>query len=125
MTITSAILENAGYRQYNRSGTHVAGRDGFVALWQKRITDELGIRYFVNFTEWDFSYLLKKPVARSMWANVQFNLKDDAVSDVSHSIANYSLEEVEGFFEKMWVEFGFEYYDGPPRATQSLEAKPI
>jgi hypothetical protein len=114
--VTAEGLEKAGYRRFDQKGSTRAGEGGFVALWQKRIEDDLGTRYFVNFTEYDLTPFTG---CHSFHADVQFNFTNGGFSNVTHSVNKQTIEDVEDYFNLIWETIGMGYYEGGPEYPEA------
>lgn len=123
--ITAEGLAKAGYRPFEDHAPRLKG-NGCTCLWQKKIEDGNGVRYFINVYEWHLDKIIPNypgPVP-SFAPEVQFtvNAKGD-VSDVGCGGRDTTIEVVEAYFDRMWRSMGFGYselepsYSGEPAAS--------
>ena len=99
------ILENSGYKRYKDYLRHA------YCLYQKRITDSKGIKYFIN-------YLLYRDEKENITFEVdlQFEL-DDCTMNIT--LFNFKIEEliypaveaIEEKVEDVWQKLGAKYYE--------------
>lgn len=107
-------LKAAGYTRSNRKGAQSAGQGSFFALWQKRIEDEAGTRYFVNFTEYNPGFYSLTEVPHVFEAEVHFRFTNGGFSNVTHSVDRQAIEDIEDYFEEIWTHMGLGYAEGGP-----------
>ena len=98
MKLTFEAPEEAGYKKYPANGYKNAD-----SLFQKRIDDEIGKKYFIDILCYDFRKFAHPNTDFSFEPHVQFREgSGDAVDVVLLLNEEKSLEEVEEFFDKMW-----------------------
>ena len=99
---TSGALLAAGYREHPPSFPH----KGAAAFFQKAVRRETGEkRYFINVDMYRF------PDRIGWQMETQLTLKDGKTIDVTlHPVA--SIEEMEEFFERLFVQMDAADYDG-------------
>ena len=99
------ILENSGYKRYEDYLRHA------YCLYQKKITDEKGIKYFINY------YLYRDEKQNITFeVDLQFEL-DDCVMNIT--LFNFKIEEliypaveaIEAKVEDIWQKLGVKYYE--------------
>ena len=99
------ILENSGYKRYEDIWRHA------YCLYQKKITDKKGIKYFINY------YLYRDEKQNITFeVDLQFEL-DDCVMNIT--LFNFKIEEliypaveaIEAKVEDIWQKLGAKYYD--------------
>ena len=99
------ILENSGYKRYEDIWRHA------YCLYQKKITDSKGIRYFINY------YLYRDEKQNITFeVDLQFEL-DDCVMNIT--LFNFKIEEliypvaeaIEAKVEDIWQKLGAKYYE--------------
>lgn len=110
---TSEDLIAAGYSRHDRDGARGAGEGGFAALWQKRVEDEIGTRYFINIREWDLSRYSPMGIRHSFDAGVQFHrdgryFNFDYLGDRDDGIAL-----IEAAFDELWEKMDCAYVESP------------
>jgi len=101
-------LASAGYRQFRDGAVRLKG-DVCERLWQKKVEDDGGVRYFVNVFEWDLKKIIPSYPGQSpsFQAEVQFTDAEGRHVDVSLLSGERSMAEAEAFFERMFVRMGF------------------
>jgi hypothetical protein len=93
-----------------------------VRGFQKKITDELGTKYFITGYHYNHSKQLNRPELEnrdSYMFDVQFTLDKGKTIDITFSadflVNSYrditTLKEVEDFYEKTWNNMKAEYYE--------------
>lgn len=115
-------LRAAGYTRSNRKGHQRAGEGSFFALWQKRIEDEAGTRYYVNFTEHNPGFYSQREVPHVFEADVQFRFTNGGFSNVTHSVVRQAIEDIEDYFEEIWTHMGMGYAEGGPDYAKAARA---
>lgn len=99
------ILENGGYKRYDD-----VFRSAYC-LYQKRIEDEKGIKYFINY------YLYRDEKQKITFeVDLQFEL-DDCVMNIT--LFNFKIEEliypvveaIESKVEDIWKKLSAKYYE--------------
>lgn len=99
------ILENSGYKRYEDYLRRA------YCLYQKKITDSKGIRYFINY------YLYRDEKQNITFeVDLQFEL-DDCVMNIT--LFNFKIEEliypvaeaIEAKVEDIWQKLGAKYYE--------------
>ena len=99
------ILENSGYKRYEDYLRRA------YCLYQKKITDSKGIRYFINY------YLYRDEKQNITFeVDLQFEL-DDCVMNIT--LFNFKIEEliypvveaIEAKVEDIWQKLGVKYYE--------------
>ncbi len=115
-------LKAAGYTRSNRKGAQRAGQGSFFALWQKRIEDEIGTRYFVNFTEYNPGFYSLTEVPHVFEAEVHFRFTNGGFSNVTHSVDRQAIEDIEDYFEEIWTHMGLGYAEGGPDYERAARA---
>lgn len=110
--ITAEGLANAGYRAFRDNGSFLKG-EGCTCLWQKRVEDGKGTRYFINVYEWRLDRIIRDypgPVP-SFEPETTFSMSTgDQNVHVTYPVRGAAIGEVEDFFDGMWrkMEFGYE-----------------
>jgi hypothetical protein len=107
--ITVQELLAAGYSRYQ----HPLKKDdeGYIGSYQKRVDDAYGKRYFINF---DHSRLVMPGRCDAEWLTPSGQMTSEGVTFDLDMVGNdYTLEQVEAFFAKMWVKMGCDYYENP------------
>jgi hypothetical protein len=99
MAITPDNLRDQGYREYP-----VPAIDKYDRLFQKRIDDQAGAMYFVNFREWHHSdgtntYDADMSCETATHGHVWVTIKED------------TIEATENRAGLMWAAAGSVYYD--------------
>lgn len=100
-------IEKADYKIYEPSKLD---GDCVTCLYQKRFTDEVGIKYFITINKWDYSrYKIDEPIRYESHIQYYYT-KDRKALDVTFHW-DWELAEVEEFAEKIWNDNNFEYYE--------------
>jgi hypothetical protein len=110
-SITKELLIDRGYKEFV-SG-YERNTEEYVASYQKRFDDNQGIKYFITFDMYDFS-CIRSDLGISFTCKVQFNTRDDnkPTFDVSYLVeVDTKIEDVEKFFDMMWVNMKCGYYE--------------
>ena len=99
----------AGYRCWASKGASL-NADCF---WQKSFKDELGIKYHIEFYEYDWSKYERHPTKDiSYEPQVHLNLPNDEVIKISFLVNNEAtIEYVEQLAEKAFINMGCIYYE--------------
>jgi len=111
MLVNKENLLNAGYKIYtspiSKNESH------YVESFEKRFEDEQGKKYFIHLDCWDLRKLVKFKEDVDFGAKVQFDNDKGETFDVSYFITSgrTTIEEVERFFENMWVKMECSYYE--------------
>ena len=80
-------------------------------LYQKKITDSTGVRYFINIwwyperTVGDMGHVM----CESVQPEVQMTTRDG--THVSIEYLSCDTEKAEDYFDDVWVELGMDYYE--------------
>lgn len=99
------ILENSGYKRHKDYLRHA------YCLYQKKITDEKGIKYFINY------YLYRDEKENITFeVDLQFEL-EDCVMNID--LFNFEIEKliypvveaIEAKVEDIWQKLGVKYYE--------------
>ena len=110
-TISSEILKDRGYIEYNKENHG-------ERFFQKKFTDEKGIKYFIDckyyfFTQpktyeqltfWDFSMQLETEKSSVNFTTVQWFNQDGTSSQ-------NAVQDVENYFESLWQFHKQPYYE--------------
>lgn len=75
-------------------------------LYQKRITDKYGTRYFINAWYYD-NEVLKD----SLQFDVQFTIDEDEQNHINVTLVTNDIRFAEAEFDKMWDRMIYEYYE--------------
>lgn len=110
--ITAEHLLAAGFRKYKNGMSNGAWNNW---LFQKRIRDEKGTRYFIDVIQYDwsmYSHRIGEPLAYE--ASVHFYTGDGEIYSVvtcmDDNIRN-SIDAIEMFFDNMWSKLELGYYE--------------
>lgn len=107
------LLEN-GYKFYDQKKDSSSMTE--KGLYQKRITDDRGVKYSINFRHYDLSaynlhhsHLKKKD---SFPVELYFEVEhDDAVAIHLHARDHHTVEFVEAWCENTWKALNAKYYE--------------
>ena len=83
--------------------------DNEPTLYQKKIVDKKGIKYFINC----YHYIsLKHPSIRESW-EFRFQTESDfgTVNTILFNTENITVNQIESFMENTWINFGAKYYE--------------
>jgi hypothetical protein len=112
MTITADNLLKAGYSRYENSAGH---GDWNRWLFQKRVRDEQGTRYFVDVQEYDWSGYPQRTGDRCTYeASVRYYAGDGLptfVMTCQDHAAMASVETLEAFFSWAWMRLELGHYE--------------
>jgi hypothetical protein len=103
--VTEADILARGYRPYRDS---MKSGQFYTGNWYLRIVDDVGIRYSINITGYEFP---GQTVRYS--ANAQLHEQhrfDGSVFNVERYVSA-GLEEIEAFFDKLWTSMKLDYYE--------------
>ena len=112
MKITADTLLKAGYRRYENPT-----RDGDWNQWlfQKRVRDEQGTRYFIDVQEYDWSRYPQRRGDRFTYeASVHYYVDDGlptCVMTCQDDAAMASIESLEAFFSRAWTRLELGHYE--------------
>lgn len=108
--MTEITRENLLARGYKQSKPNEF-LDKYDMLFQARVEDEVGIRYYLNFREWDWSKY-NSPAPTSYDAEVHYDVGGyDAHIWVTTRITADTIEQAEEIALKVWQALGCPYYD--------------
>lgn len=116
--ITPEELISKGYNEYNLPSYYEFSKSRF---FQKKISDNKGIKYFINFTRHEYDN--DKISIKVMW-EVNFQFKPKGYDTIQIELVqwfnegdgfcnegNHTIEEVEELCEKIFNKMEGEYYD--------------
>lgn len=106
--ITPDILLKAGYRPFKDWSKAQSLKESHKGSYQKRFDDEHGKKYFINFTHTHF--LFPETDIEHMNASTQFD-RGEKVFNIENFDNDQTLEEVEAFFEELFVKLELDYYE--------------
>lgn len=101
-----SLLDN-GYKifTYNNRGA--------IRGFQKRITDETGVKYFITVDHYNHAEQLDRediPKGDSYTSESQFTFQE-ATSDLLYWGKDVNIENIENFFESFWKSMNPDYYE--------------
>lgn len=100
--ITDKLLEERGYNKYKDYLYHSDG------LYQKRITDEKGIKYFIDI----YKYEPEVEAIETEYNVVLISDTENYNLEVTlYGIKDMTLDEIEEEVEKIWNSLGCKYYE--------------
>lgn len=105
--ITKEALLAAGYKPFKSRLKQYTDQG-----YQKRFDDEHGKRYFITVWEYD-----NRPFKHNCPQLNDFNYAPDSQFEIGTIAFNVemltpeSVEEMEAFFERIWVQMGCDYYE--------------
>ena len=104
MDLKNELLE-AGYQKVDQK---VLSHENASAFFQKRITGDHVIKYFINIYEYDFRAMDAVPYDFGYQVDVNFSKGEDSY-DVSFGIK--SVREAESKCEELFVNMNFDVYE--------------
>lgn len=110
------LLKEAGYKRYEQKIREAS------ALWQKKIIDENGIKYYITFFEYDWNKLVDSNMnVISFEPSVQFEVDEDSCVNVDFLMSdNHTIEHIEEFYDKMFSLMNFNYAE--PKVHNIIES---
>ena len=96
----SKELLKVGFKEFN-------AKNDEPTLFQKKITDKKGIKYFINCYKYTFPY----DKERITW---EFHLQTEAklgTIDTALFYTDKNIKQIEKFIEKVWIGYGSNYYE--------------
>lgn len=114
----SSFLQEAvkrGYKPFfdpNEGDQHKEFPGLYLGSVQKRVTDEIGTRYFITMTMFDMGQLptkMKIPFKPS--ATVQFHVKDGFGQTINVEVSDESIDVIEQMLDDIWTKVGYGYYE--------------
>ena len=115
--LTPEILLAAGYKPFtDHFSRHNLG-DWYRGSFQKRVTDDVGTRYFISIVHGVMPEHGGNPTRLFFTPDAQFT-RGDVTFDVKMHVRYHDLPAVEGFFEEMWTSMKIDYYEGGPNEAR-------
>lgn len=106
---TEADLLAAGYRKFDNSSGSIL--NGSKCLYQKRIRDDRGTRYFIDLFLFDFRGWDNYPYQFSWQADFQFQVPEiGTVTGVVHLVDD-TLESVEAKYAELFTRLKADHYE--------------
>lgn len=110
--MTDEEIMSAGYKRWKRSAID---SESVECFFQKRITDESGIRYFINIKKWNFSeykHVLNGFPEISYEGETKLYMQNthDAINISCSSHIN-DIKTIETIFNNLWNTGMFEHYE--------------
>ena len=102
------ILEKKGYIHFDPSPIK---SQRVLDGWQKRFTDAIGTKYFINVYKWEsWTHPYTGSITPATYEfECQFTYCDNAVNFLFH--CSWELDEVEKKIEETWKTGVYDYYD--------------
>lgn len=117
-------LLQAGYKRTTNTGEHVVA-PGSQALWQKRVDDDYGKRYYINFYEYDVSSFRPDPLSYECRIQFHRGLEDEQTISTTVSLPkDATVADYEAFVEELFVSMGFNHYDATYNGLANRPAEP-
>ena len=120
-------LEAAGYRNFPQAIHPKA--DGCECLWQKKVEDGSGTRYYINIYEWRIDRVVPsyRGPSPTFQPSVQFTRGEggrDTVDVNFYCGKEHTLGDIEAFYDEAWTTMGFSHHeknswDAAPSEAQS------
>jgi hypothetical protein len=102
--LTHQDFLNAGYRHFSQQGLKEYTNEGF----QKKITDDKGVRYFITVYIYDWRSYAQVPYDYSYEPDVQFNTQNPVNVKLLYPD---SITEIETKLNTIWKALGCPYYE--------------
>ena len=106
--ITQEDLISAGYKPFKQKNIC----EFTESFWQKRFDDDKGKKYFITLAEYDnskYKDTYQFEGRYSFQSDTQF--VSSGVTFNIEMLSPKSVEEMEEFFENMWVKLSCDYYE--------------
>ena len=101
--INDNLLEKNGYTKYN---DNVYNSE---TLYQKKVKDKKGTKYFVDFYKYVFTVFNNEPIYE---VRLHINKDNYSLNILLYTISkDMSLEEIEKEVDKIWHDLGGDYYE--------------
>lgn len=109
MTILQEDLLSRGYKKHVSESNKIFKMTD--TLFQKRISDEKGKKYFINLWYYAEGRHGQTSLPESIQADVQF--ETDGVTDENMNVVLFTqdVDKIEEVFENMWVTLNLGYYE--------------
>ena len=106
--LTREALLSAGYRQFKQKNI----REFTDQFYQKRFDDNQGKKYFITIAEYDNSkYKVSHPMLPDFSYSPDGQFESNGTTFNVEMLTPKSVEEMEAFFERMWVDMKCDYYE--------------
>lgn len=106
--LTRETLLAAGYRPFKQKNI----REFTDQFYQKRFDDYKGKRYFITIGEYDNrKYHDRMPTLPDFSYSPDTQFNSNGVTFEIEMLTPESVEQMEAFFERMWVQMGCDYYE--------------
>ena len=108
--ITDQVLIENGYKRHKPDIFHEGASD----LYQKRIDDSNGKKYFINIYKYNFKDIPNHPFPNKIYwqSEVQLFLVNDKVCNIEYFGNLEDINDIENFFNDIWYRMGiFKYYE--------------
>lgn len=104
--LTREALLAAGYKPFTQKNI----KEFTNSFYQKRFDDENGKKYFITIAEYDNRMYADMNLPDFSYSpDTQFN--SNGVTFEIEMLTPESVEQMEAFFERMWVQMGCDYYE--------------
>lgn len=104
MSEATKQLEDSGYKKYVADFYKTLMHTD--TLYQKRITDQSGVRYFINAWYYDTDILKD-----SIQFDVQFTINEEESIHTNVTLVTNDIKFAEVEFDKLWNRMNYEYYE--------------
>lgn len=109
MLINKENLIKAGYSEFQ--SVLNGNNDFYLYSYQKKVLDEIGVKYFINLNFFDMTEINEK-LGIQFSSEVQFNLQNEFTFDVhGHYNKELTISELEMFYENIWKNMNCKYYE--------------
>lgn len=105
--LTLEDFEKFGYKRWESKSLHSK------AMMQKKISNERGVKYYINFREYDWNIITNGTVdGLSYEPYVQYDTNTGETVNVEYLCDDSStIPKIEEFFEQVFQKMNFEYCD--------------
>ena len=106
--LTREALLTAGYKLFTQKNV----KEFTNSFYQKRFDDGKGKRYFITIAEYDNrAYQDSHPMLPEFSYSPDTQFNSNGVTFNVEMFTPESVEQMEAFFERMWVQMGCDYYE--------------
>lgn len=109
MTILQEDLLSRGYKKHVSESNKIFKMTD--TLFQKRISDEKGKKYFINLWYYAEGRHGQTSLPESIQAEVQFETDGVTHENMNVTLFTRDIDKIEEVFENMWVTLNLGYYE--------------
>ena len=104
--IAEEALLAAGFKQYRPSAI-----DRCDGLFQMRVRDENGTRYFINVRKWVFPERVSYDATITFNDGCTFHPAASALQVLAYGLTEWSVADVIAWADQMWIRLSPNYYE--------------